>query len=271
MKRGILHEQNSINRMIENISSEQDAMEISKVCQNFIQNHELEMDFDKEQGWSEFQKKISDSQKREKYNSKIKIKRMFLIAAVITVFSICTVIASPVKRLIHMYTDDILIVSNEKIQIEEQNKLSSGIYASFEDVPFDVIYPMGDQIELSKGVDVDEFGNILAFYKAKNNDVECTYCISNTNIFFVEKNQNALKMDYVNGVEFCTVKNNDWATTVWSYDHLFYMLIYPKEKEEEYLQLFLENLHFPESRNNGEDIGKEEQIKKDIFLFAKFI
>ncbi|WP_191344196.1 hypothetical protein [Anaerotignum lactatifermentans] len=246
------HDQSCINKKIDDITSITDAIEVSKMTKNFVMQYGLDESFDKNEAFTDFENKIQKAQRKSKNFIWKGKKRVYVIAAIIAAFSVCSTVASPVQHLIHTYTDDILIVSKEETKINEENKLNSGIYGSFQDIPFEVIYPQNNQMELSKGIEVDANDNILAFYDLKNSDFEVTYYISKTNVFYIEKNKTDLKKKYINGIEFCTVENNNWITTVWNYNQLFYMLIYPKDQQN-LLQVFTEDLHVPMQSEENEN------------------
>ena len=48
------------------------------------------------------------------------------------------------------------------------------------------------------------------------------------------------------------MENNNWITTVWNYNQLFYMLIYPKDQQN-LLQVFTEDLHVPMQSEENEN------------------
>ena len=246
-------EQKRINEMIENATDDLGNEQIKQACQSFVLQHQIDDTFDVGKSWDKFAEKygkiieeeysdrqtntqasVIDYSKSNKTCSRKSIKprkRLLVLAAVLTMIPFASVVASPVKKMLCCFTDNILIQNSESVS--HSNISAEGLYMSFEDVPFDIIYP-------------DSVVATLESVECPTNEIQL-YINDATTETYAEKTDGEISTDVHHGIEFCNTFNHNWMISVWEYNGLRYSLYIPKENAEEIYSLFVSNLCIPVS------------------------
>lgn len=262
-------EQKRINEMIENSTDDLGNEQIKQACQSFVLQHQIDDTFDVGKSWDKFAEKygkimeeeysdkqtntrasVIDYSKSNKTCSHKSIKprkRLLVLAAVLTMIPFASVVASPVKKMLCCFTDNILIQNSESVS--SSNISAEGLYMSFEDVPFDIIYPDSDVFALTKSIEINQLNSVVATLES----VECPtneiqlYINDTATEIYAEKTDGEISTDVHHGIEFCNTFNHNWMISVWEYNGLRYSLYIPKENAEEIYSLFVSNLCIPVS------------------------